>query len=144
MTDKTAILNQLKELCIAEPTLKVRTPYDIVPDLTARIGDADQEIFCVVTLSGDHSVINIHEITRGLVNRTLIHPREVFSPAIVDKSAAIIVAHNHPSGSTIPSTEDDHATERLKDAAELLGIPILDHLIISTSGYYSYAEGGKI
>jgi DNA repair protein RadC len=77
----------------------------------------------------------------GLLNRTLVHPREVFKHAIKDNSAAIIIGHNHPSGSLDPSTEDKDITRRMKIAGEILGIKVLDHIIVSpTKGYLSMLE----
>ena len=103
-----------------------------------------QEHFLVMTLDGNHKPIKIHVVTIGLLNRTLIHPREVFRTAILDCAAGIIIAHNHPSSNLQPSTEDDQITRRLFDSGQLVGIPVLDHLIISKSGYYSYQEVGKL
>lgn len=98
------------------------------------------EYFLVATLDGAHQLIKIHEITKGLLNRTLIHPREVFREAILDRASAIIVCHNHPSGRLEKSEEDAEITRRLKSAGEVLGIPVLDHLIISKKGFFSFAE----
>lgn len=101
-----------------------------------------QEYFLLVTLDGAHQVIEVREITVGLVNRSLAHPREVFRPAIADSAAAIVVAHNHPSGSIEVSTEDKEVTRRLVDAGELIGIPLLDHVIVSKRGTVSLKEEG--
>lgn len=101
-----------------------------------------QEHFVVLTLDGAHQVIAIRVVSMGLVNRTIVHPREVFGPAIKDNAVAIIVAHNHPSGKTDPSPEDRDITRRLVSAGELLGIEVLDHLIVSKSAYCSFAERG--
>ena len=80
----------------------------------------------------------------GIVNRSLVHPREVFRRAITDNAAAIIVAHNHPSGSLEPSDEDHEVTRRLVEAGQLLGISVLDHLVISREGYFSFLEHSLI
>lgn len=104
----------------------------------------DQEHFVVLTLNGAHKVINSHTVSIGTLNRTLIHPREVFKPAIKDNSASIIIAHNHPSGSLEPSKEDLSVTKRLVNAGELMGIKVLDHLIVSELGYYSFIENNQI
>ncbi len=84
--------------------------------------------------------MNIRVITIGLVNKTQIHPREVFADALADRASAIIVAHNHPSGSLQPSPEDIRITGQLKEAGTILGVPLLDHIIFSSRGYYSLGE----
>ena len=104
-------------------------------------GLADVENFLVVTLSGAHKVLNIHEVTRGIANKVMVHPREVFRRAITDNAVAIIIAHNHPSGQLVPSDEDKAITRRLQDAGELLGITVLDHLILGRDTYFSFVEG---
>lgn len=98
----------------------------------------------VVTLNGAHEVIKVRVLTIGLINRTVIHPREFLRPAILDNSAAVIAIHNHPSGRLEPSPEDKEITSRLKDACDLIGIPLLDHLIVSTAGYFSFVEHGLL
>jgi len=80
----------------------------------------------------------------GVLNKTIVHAREVFITAIRDNSAAVIVAHNHPSGSLEPSAEDIEISKRLCEAGDILGIAVLDHVIISKSGYYSLCEHGKL
>jgi DNA repair protein RadC len=100
-----------------------------------------QENFLVLTLDGSHQTINVHEVTKGIANRTLVHPREVFAPAIEDRAVAIIIAHNHPSGKTDPSGEDLDITRRLVDAGEILGIPVLDHVIVGRESYTSLKDG---
>ena len=118
----------------------IRHPFDVVPVLGKTMPKASQEQFCVVTLDGAHRVIKRHIVTKGLVNRTVVHPREVFRPAIKDNATAIICAHNHPSGALDPSDDDNAITKRLREAGQTLGIPMLDHIIVSRTGYYSYLE----
>lgn len=101
----------------------------------------DAEEFLVITLDTQYRPIRIVRVTRGLLNASLVHPREVFRPAIADCSAAIIVAHNHPSGDPTPSREDIETTRRLKQAGEVLGIPVLDHIVV---GDTSRAIGGLL
>jgi len=101
-----------------------------------------KENFVCATLSSSHQIINIHTISIGLLNRSLVHPREAFCPAMDDRAAAVIFAHNHPSGSLKVSREDVTTTRRLMDSGILLGIPVLDHLVISHAGWISLkAEG---
>ena len=143
MDTKMKLLKQLQQLEAAEPTVRISCPGDIIPSLSKYIY-AEVEFFLCVTLNGAHNIIQIHEITKGLVNRTMVHPREVYRPAIADNAVSIILVHNHPSGSIVASTEDNDITGRLKKAGEIIGIPVLDHLIISKSGYYSYLASNKL
>lgn len=125
------------------PDYKIGGPGDAYSVLK-RYANAKTERFIVITLDGAHQVKASRIISMGLVNRTIVHPREVFFPAITDHAVAIIIAHNHPSGLLEPSPEDIDITRRLRDAGELLGIPVLDHVIISRSGYYSMVEHGQM
>ncbi|MCK5736037.1 MAG: JAB domain-containing protein, partial [Spirochaetaceae bacterium] len=83
-------------------------------------------------------------ISRGILDRTLVHPREVFVDPLSDRAAAIVCGHNHPSGICDPSPEDRELTRRLKESGELLGIPLLDHVIFTHSSYYSFLEKGVL
>jgi len=122
--------------------IKIRRASDLVP-LLAHLADRRQEHFVSVTLSGAHEVIAIRVVTIGLLNTAHVHPREVFSDAITDRAAAIIVAHNHPSGDLSPSAEDLAVTKMLRNAGALLGIPLLDHIIVSRRGHVSLQESGS-
>ena len=104
----------------------------------------DREHFIAITLDGSSRVINTHIISIGTLNQSLVHPREVFYPAIKDKAAAIIIAHNHPSGQLFPSRADKQVTTRLKDAGKLIGIEIIDHIILTPDGYYSFQDEGLL
>ena len=104
----------------------------------------DREHFITITLDGASRVINTHIISIGTLNQSLVHPREVFYPAIRDKSAAIIIAHNHPSGQLFPSRADTQVTTRLKDAGKLIGINVVDHIILTPDGYYSFQDEGLL
>ena len=104
-----------------------------------------QENFLSITLNGVHEVIKIHHITKGLINRTIVHPRECFYPTIKDLASAVIFVHNHPSGSAISSPEDDEITKRLSMTAQIMGINLLDHIIITPQGnYYSYRQENRL
>lgn len=103
-------------------------------------GMADQEHFVVLTLDGSYNVIKKHTITIGLADRSQVHPRETFRQAIKDNAVAIMVAHNHPSGSLEASVNDLLTTRRLAEAGALLRIPVLDHLIVSRNGFISLRE----
>ena len=103
-----------------------------------------QEHFLTVTLDGASRLIAKRVITVGTLNQSLVHPREVFADAITDRAAGIIIAHNHPSGELIPSIQDIRVTQRLKEAGNLLGIELLDHLILTRDGWYSFSEEGEL
>lgn len=119
--------------------LKVKGPEDVFR-LLRHMADRKQEAFLVVSLNGAHEVIASRVVTLGLLNRTLVHPREVFAEPICDRAAAIVLAHNHPSGELRPSEEDRKVTEELIKAGRILGIPILDHLIFSEKDFCSLKE----
>ena len=119
----------------------ISTPNDIFLEVK-HFATREQEQFIVIVLNGAHEVINIFTATIGLVNRALIHPREVFSDPIARRATAIILAHNHPSGILEPSREDITTTSRLAESGEILGIKVIDHLIFSTKSYYSFREHG--
>ncbi|MCA1794683.1 MAG: DNA repair protein RadC [Desulfotignum sp.] len=119
--------------------LKITFPADIMP-LIQHYSDRKQEHFLGISVNGANEVMNVRVITIGLVNKTQIHPREVFADALSDRASAIIVAHNHPSGSLQPSPEDIRITGQLKEAGNILGVTLLDHIIFSSRGYYSLAE----
>ncbi len=128
----------------ANYSIKVTTPKDVLPILR-RYRNYKQEAFICITLNGSHNIITVRIISIGILNRTLVHPREVFVGAIKDHAAAVILCHNHPSGNIDPSEEDIQITKRLKDAGSILGIEILDHIIIGKiPDYYSFLEEGKI
>lgn len=104
-------------------------------DQLVDIRDKKQEYFVCLTLDGANRLITKRIITIGTLTSSLVHPREVFAEAITDRAASIIVAHNHPSGNLEPSQADKEVTRRLKEAAELLGIAMLDHLIVTKTDY---------
>jgi DNA repair protein RadC len=120
---------------------KISAPSDIFK-LIQHYADYPQERFITLSLTGAHEVIATRIVTVGLVNKTLVHPREVFANIITDRAAALVVAHNHPSGSTRPSSEDDSVTENLVRVADMLGIHFLDHVIFTRTGYFSYCSNG--
>lgn len=105
--------------------------------------DARQEEFHIVTLDTKHHVIDTHQVTVGTLNASLVHPREVFRPAIKDAAAAVILVHNHPSGDSTPSREDLAVTRRLESAGELLGIDVLDHIVLGKDSQTSIRECGQ-
>jgi DNA repair protein RadC len=116
--------------------VRIQNPEDVIP-LVRHYADRRQEHFIVVSLNGAHEVINVRVITKGLLNRTQVHPREVFAEAIADRAAAVILAHNHTSTNLTPSEDDIKVTERLVEAGNILGIKVLDHLVFNEKGYTS-------
>jgi DNA repair protein RadC len=121
---------------------KVKTAADAFP-IVAHYSDRKQEHFIVMSLNGAHEVLAVRVVSIGLLDRTIVHPREIFADPLSDRAAAIIVAHNHPSGQLEPSEEDQKITLRLVEAGKLLGIPLLDHIIIGRDGgYFSFVESG--
>ena len=122
---------------------RIRHPGHIF-NLIRHHADRRQERFLCLSLNGAHEVLAVRIVTIGLVNRTIIHPREVFADPILDRASAIAVAHNHPSGNLRPSEEDNEITMKLKAAADILGLNFLDHLIFSESFYFSFRQEGLI
>ena len=103
-----------------------------------------QEHFLSITLDGASHIINTRTVFIGTLNQSLVHPREVFSDAIADRAAGIIIAHNHPSGTLEASRADIQITQRLKEVSKLVGIELLDHVILSKQGYYSFSDEGLL
>ena len=122
------------------PTKKVIScPRDVVPFLL-HYGDRSQETFLSVLLNGANEILCVRPVTTGLLNKTLTHPREVFSDAVKRRAGAVIVAHNHPSGRLIPSEDDKKITETLRKSGDLLGIRLLDHIVFNGWDYFSFLE----
>ena len=119
--------------------VKVLSPQDLYPRL-AWLSEKKQEHFICFTLNGAGEVIEERTITVGLLNHSLVHPREVFADAVTDRAASIICAHNHPSGSTEPSAQDIGISRQLQQAGEILGIRLLDHIIVGRDSFTSMRE----
>ena len=115
---------------------------DVVRRLKPRLSCLPQEVFLVLALDAKHRVQAARQVAQGSVTSVEVHPREVFGPLVREAAAAVIVAHNHPSGDPEPSSHDTILTQRLKRAGDIMGIPLLDHIIIGTNGYVSFAERG--
>jgi len=114
--------------------------YNELKDYTKK----EQEYFILITLDGASHIINKRVLFIGTINQSLVHPREVFANAISDRSASIIIAHNHPSGTLKPSNADIQITDRLQKVAKIVGIELLDHVIITKDGYYSFSENALL
>ena len=122
----------------------LRSPADVFHHFHPRLRHARQERFFVVLLDGRHRVIRHELVSQGTLTASLVHPREVFRPALRESAAALVLVHNHPSGDPTPSREDREVTERLSRAGELLGVPVIDHVVIAERGYCSLRESGDL
>ncbi len=121
----------------------VSSPADVNGLLRGQIANLDRENFVAVLLNSKNEVIEVSKVSVGTLSATLVHPREVFKPAIRASAASVILAHNHPSGKVEPSREDKEVTRRMADAAEIIGIEVLDHVILG-DGYFSMKEHGLL
>lgn len=124
---------------LLQESTKIECAADVLP-LLSDIRDKPQEHFVSITLNGANEVIQKRIVTVGLLDKSLVHPRDVFADVITDRAAAVIFAHNHPSGDLQPSDEDLKTQFRLIEAGTILGIRVLDHVIVSRKGYFSFEE----
>lgn len=122
---------------------KIETPADVLP-LIRHYADRKQEHFLAVTINGANEVLNVRVVSIGLIDRSPVHPREVFADAVAERASGIIVAHNHPAGSLEPSLADTEITKQLKEAGKYVGIELLDHVIFNRVGYFSFLESGLL
>lgn len=127
------------------PLVKIQSPSDAVALVNEYIMDEDREILLVVVLNTKNCVTAIHRCHMGTLNASLASPRDVFKTALMNNAAALILAHNHPSGDVAPSPEDLKLTNLMVEAGQLLQIEILDHIIVGwKDGYYSFKENALI
>jgi DNA repair protein RadC len=126
---------------LIEDSLKITCADDVLP-LLEDIRSKSQEHFICITLNGANEMIEKRTVTIGLLDRSLVHPRDVFANVITDRAAAVIFAHNHPSGDLLPSEADLKTQDQLVQAAKILGIRVLDHVIVGKKGYFSFQEAG--
>jgi len=122
---------------------KISTPADVLP-LIRHFTDRKQEHFLSITINGANEVLNVRVVSIGLIDRSPVHPREVFADALTDRASGIIVAHNHPAGSLEPSDADTNNTIQLVQAGKIMGIELLDHIIFNRNNYYSFLESGRL
>lgn len=120
----------------------IQTAQDILSQVK-EIADKKQEQIMVLYLNARHQLIKKEAVALGNLNSSLIEPKEIFAPALQTPCAGIVLVHNHPSGDPHPSKEDIIFTKRVQTAGEILGIPLIDHLIISINSYFSFKEGAK-
>lgn len=135
-----------RRIASASPLDKIHIscPQDCAAFLMPRLRYAMKEQFLVILLNSKNKVIGTELVSEGTLTNSVVHPREVFLPAILQHAAAVCVAHNHPSGDPSPSREDRNLTEALLAAGKTLGIPLLDHVIIGDGAYYSFQEDGAL
>jgi DNA repair protein RadC len=122
----------------------VRSPRDVVAVFAPRLEDLPVEEFHVAVLDAQHRLERDVTVTRGILNSSLVHPREVFREAIAERAASVILVHNHPSGDPMPSPDDRAVTDQMVAAGRLLDIPVHDHVIIGRGRYTSFAEAGLL
>jgi DNA repair protein RadC len=122
------------------PGAAVRDGRDVARLVRESARGSRRECFYGVLLDGRHRLLSVQVAGMGSIDAVAVHPREVFSPALRDGAAAIVVAHNHPSGDPAPSAEDRLVTTRLREVGDLVGIPLLDHLVVGTDRFYSFAD----
>ena len=132
-----------KRFLVKNNTIKITSSKQVYEELK-KYYNKQQEYFLSLYLDGANHLIDTKVITIGTLNQSLVHPREVFSYAIEKRCASIIVAHNHPSGILKPSSEDIKITQRLEESGKLLGIELLDHVIFTKEGFYSFQEEGVL
>ena len=128
----------------APPPERIRSPADVHRYYAPRLRDLAVEEFHVLALGSQSQIKGDLLITRGILNSSLVHPREVFRAAIAEAAAGIIVVHNHPSGDPTPSADDRAVTSQLVDAGRLLDVPVHDHVIVGGDRYMSFAEAGLL
>jgi DNA repair protein RadC len=122
----------------------MRTPKAVADFVRKLLPDNSREHFVVLHLDGAHQVIGYAVVATGTANSCVVHPREVFQGAVLMGAVALIISHNHPSGDDTPSSEDLKMTVNLKEAAQLLGMKILDHVIVTDEGFHSLMEEGRL
>lgn len=120
------------------------SPEQVYQHYHYALRDRRKEYFLALLLDGKNRILKEVRISEGSLNQSIVHPREVFSPAVRESAAAIILVHNHPSGDPAPSREDREITRRLKDAGELMGVKVLDHIIIGDGSFVSFTAQGML
>jgi DNA repair protein RadC len=128
---------------LLKDTVKISVAQDVLP-LLADIAAKPQEHFVCISLNGANEVIEKRVVTIGLLDKSPVHPREVFADVIADRAAAVIFAHNHPSGEPQPSEADLRIHEQLTEAGKILGLRVLDHVIVTRKAHFSFQEAGLI
>ena len=123
---------------------RIQGPCDVYDLCAPALRDLQQEEFRILLLNTQHAVVRELVVTRGTLDASIVHPREVFRSAISESAAAVILVHNHPSGDPAPSREDREVTDQLVAAGRLIGIPIIDHVVVGDGRYVSFVEMGLL
>ncbi|MDP2672071.1 MAG: JAB domain-containing protein [Candidatus Daviesbacteria bacterium] len=137
-------------MIVREKTKEKITKPNEIADIVKSVLQAENEIdrnkehFWVIGMNAQNQLQYMELVSLGILNNAIVHPREVYRMAIFKGVNQIIVAHNHPSGTTKPSKEDKGITKRLKDAGEIIGIELLDHVIVASEGFYSFTDEGSL
>lgn len=121
---------------------QITSAEDVAKLLFSYLDRSDREHFVVLLLDTKHRILGINTVSIGILDASIVHPREVYKPAILTGANAIIVGHNHPSGDPTPSLEDVNVTKRLKEAGRIIGIELLDHIVVGSDSYVSLVERG--
>ena len=138
---KVALVRESSQSSVVKSIKKPQDVYEIAKDYLAGV---DREHFVVMMLDTKNKIIGINTVAIGVLSSCPVHPREVFKPAILCNSAGIVLVHLHPSGDPTPSQDDMLLTNRLKAAGELLGIPVMDHVILGEGTFVSLKERGQV
>ena len=137
-------IKMVKEHSVLYSARRIQSSSDADALVRQFLEELDREAMMVVALNAKSEPTCLQVISTGSLSSSIVHPREVFKVAILSNAYSILLAHNHPSGDTTPSQEDLNITKRIKSVSEIMGIPILDHLIIGSNGYYSFKENGEL
>jgi len=134
---------ELSKRYLIRTNKRITSAQDVYEELRS-FSTKNREHFLTITLDGASHIINVRTVFIGTLNQSIVHPREIYSDAIADRAAGIIIAHNHPSGTLAASRADIQITERLKEVSKLVGIELLDHVILAKDGYYSFSDEGLL
>ena len=137
-------VKMVKERSMLYSARRIQSTSDADELVRQFLDELDREAMIVVALNAKSEPTCLQVISIGSLSASIVHPREVFKVAILSNAYSILLAHNHPSGDTTPSQEDIKLTKRIKNASDIMGISLLDHLIIGSDGYYSFKENGEL
>ena len=137
-------VKMVKEYSVLYSARRIQSASDVDTLVRQFIEDLDREAMVVVALNAKSEPTCLQVVSTGSLSASIVHPREVFKVARLSNAYSILLAHNHPSGDATPSQEDINITKRLKNAADIMGVPILDHIIIGSGNYYSLKENGDL
>lgn len=132
-------IQMVKERQLLYDGNRLTMPEQAAAAFCSLVGNPDREFFVALLVDGKNRITALHLVSQGSLNQSIVHPRETFKSALLANAAAVILCHNHPSGDLLPSREDREITRRLKEAGELLGVRVLDHVIVNTDSGESYS-----